>query len=138
MRTLVVEDDFSSRLLLQTYLSKYGECHIAVNGREAIAAFQAARQQMKPYNLICMDIMMPEMDGLTALREIRELEDAGGILAGTGVRIIMTTAMSDSKHVFAAFNGLCAAYVTKPVDIGKLLHHLRQYQLLPDEVAEVV
>jgi two-component system chemotaxis response regulator CheY len=138
MRTLVVEDDFSSRLLLQTYLSKYGECHIAVNGREAIEAFRAGRERMRPYNLICMDIMMPEVDGLTALREIRALEEQSGILAGAGVKIIMTTAMNDSKHVLAAFNGLCDFYLSKPVEISMLLHHLRACKLLPAEEVQPV
>jgi two-component system chemotaxis response regulator CheY len=63
MRTLIVEDDFTSRLLLQSFLSVYGECHIAVNGREAVAAFRAAQERPQAYDLICMDIMMPEMDG---------------------------------------------------------------------------
>jgi len=44
MRTLIVEDDFTSRLLLQSFLAQYGECHIAVNGMEAIAAFRASQQ----------------------------------------------------------------------------------------------
>ena len=40
MRTLIVEDDFTSRLLLQTVLSRYGECHVAINGKEAVEAFR--------------------------------------------------------------------------------------------------
>jgi two-component system chemotaxis response regulator CheY len=42
MKTLIVEDDFTSRLFLQKILSPYGECHIAVNGNEAVQAFQMA------------------------------------------------------------------------------------------------
>jgi two-component system chemotaxis response regulator CheY len=134
MKALVVEDDFSSRLLLHKYLARFGECHIAVNGREAIQAFQLAQCQGVPYDLICMDIMMPEMDGLSALRRIRELERLAGVLAGSGVKIVMTTALNDSKNVFAAFNGLCDAYITKPVEIGKLLHQLRAFKLVPEEI----
>jgi two-component system chemotaxis response regulator CheY len=134
MKTLVVEDDHSSRLVLHRYLSKFGECHIAVNGKEAIGAFQSARGSGVPYDLICMDIMMPEMDGLTALREIRELERLDNVLAGAGVKIVMTTALNDSKNVFAAFNSLCDAYVTKPVEIAKLRQHLRTFKLVPDAV----
>ena len=70
LRILLAEDDFTSRLLLQTFLSRYGECHIAVNGREAVAAFRLALEQGQRYDLICMDIMMPEMDGGEAVREI--------------------------------------------------------------------
>jgi len=50
MRTLIVEDDFTSRLLLQTFLAKYGECHVAVNGKEAVAAFKAAEESGQYYD----------------------------------------------------------------------------------------
>jgi two-component system, chemotaxis family, chemotaxis protein CheY len=104
MRTLIVEDDFTSRLLLQSLLAKYGECHIAVNGKEAIAAFRAADEKGQKYDLICMDVMMPEMDGQAAVKEIRDLEASGGTLSTHGVKIIMTTALDDVKNVVQSFS----------------------------------
>lgn len=130
MRTLIVEDDFTSRLLLQSFLSKYGECHIAVNGREAVEAFRAARESGQWYDLICMDIMMPEMDGQTAVKEIRALEEAGGTLSSDGVKIIMTTALDDVKNVVQSFQALCDAYLFKPIDTGMLLGHIRNFHLV--------
>jgi two-component system, chemotaxis family, chemotaxis protein CheY len=90
MRTLIVEDGFTSRLLFQAFLAKYGECHIAVNGKEAVAAFRASQESGKEYDLICMDIMMPEMDGQTAVKEIRALEAAGQSKATNGARIVLS------------------------------------------------
>jgi two-component system chemotaxis response regulator CheY len=130
MRTLIVEDDFTSRLLLQAFLSRYGECHIAVNGKEALTAFRAAQESGQKYDLICMDIMMPEMDGQTAVKEIRALEEAGGTLSTQGVKIIMTTALDDVKNVVQSFKSLCDAYLFKPIDTGKLLAHLREFDLV--------
>ena len=130
MRTLIVEDDFTSRLLLQSFLSPYGECHIAVNGREAVDAFRAAQASGKKYDLVCMDIMMPEMDGQEAVREIRAVEEAGGTLSTTGAKIIMITALDDVKSVVKAFMGLCDAYLFKPIDTGKLLGHLKDLHLV--------
>jgi two-component system chemotaxis response regulator CheY len=130
MRTLIVEDDFTSRLLLQSFLSKYGECHIAVNGKEAVTAFRAAQESGQKYDLICMDIMMPEMDGQTAVKEIRALEEAGGTLSTQGVKIIMTTALDDVKNVVESFKSLCDAYLFKPIDTGKLVAHLRELDLV--------
>ena len=96
MKILIVDDDFASRLLLQAVLSRYGECHIAVNGREAVEAFRAAQENVG-YDLICLDIMMPDVDGQTALKEIRALEEARGISSSAGAKIIMTTALDDMK-----------------------------------------
>jgi len=130
MRTLIVEDDFTSRLLLQSLLGRYGECHIAVNGREAVDTFRRAWESGQPYDLICMDIMMPEMDGQSAVREIRACEKGQGTLSATGVKIIMTTALDDVKNVVESFKLLCDAYVFKPIDTGSLLDHLRFLRLI--------
>ena len=130
MRTLIVEDDFTCRLLLQSFLAQYGECPIAVNGKEAVAAFRAAQESGQLYDLICMDIMMPEMDGQTAVREIRALEEATGTLSTRGARIIMTTALDDVKNVVQSFKSLCDAYLFKPIDTGKLLGHIKDLHLV--------
>jgi len=131
MKTLIVEDDFTSRLLLQTFLARYGECHIAVNGREAVDAFRVAQGSNQKYNLICMDIMMPEMDGQAALKQIRALEEGAGVLPHAGVKIIMTTAVSDTKSVFDAYRGLCDGYLFKPIDTAKLIEYAKSFGLIP-------
>jgi two-component system, chemotaxis family, chemotaxis protein CheY len=131
MKILIVDDDFASRLLLQAVLSRYGECHIAVNGREAVAAFRAAARENAGYDLICLDIMMPDVDGSTALKEIRALEEAQGVSSSSGVKIIMTTALDDMKTMAGSFHELCDAYVTKPVNTAQLLGHVRSFKLIP-------
>jgi two-component system chemotaxis response regulator CheY len=131
MKTLIVEDDFTSRILLQTYMLPYGPCHISVNGKEAVDAFKKALDSGEPYNLICLDIMMPEMDGQTALKHIRALEDAAGILASDGAKVIMTTALDDTKNVMGAFRDQCDAYLVKPIDKEKLLKSLQSLGLIP-------
>jgi len=129
MKTLIVEDDFTSRLFMQTFLSRYGECHVAVNGKEAVEAFRTATDQGSPYDLICMDIMMPEMDGKEAVKQVRALEEARGVLSHHGVKIIMTTAVTDMKDVMQSFQDLCDAYLFKPIDTAKLLSELKSFQL---------
>ncbi|MGO9893147.1 MAG: response regulator [Bryobacteraceae bacterium] len=131
MRTLIVEDDFTSRLVLQTFLSRYGECHIAVNGKEAVAAFRSALEGGEGYDLVCMDIMMPEMDGREAVNRIRALEQARGIPSTSGAKIIMTTALKDMKEMARCFEELCDAYLMKPVKLAELLNQIRLYGLVP-------
>lgn len=130
MKTLIVEDDFTARLLLQRFLARYGECHIAVNGREAVEAFRNASEGGPGYDLICMDVLMPEMNGHDAVMQIRALEQARGILSTAGTKIIMTTAVEDMKDVIRSFQEFCDAYLVKPVDVAKLLVHLRTFGLI--------
>lgn len=130
MKSLVVEDDFTSRLLLQAILSRFGECHIAVNGVEAVEAFRAARAGGCGYNLVCMDIMMPEMDGQSALEALRKIETEEGVPAGGAAKVMMTTALSSVKDVAAAFRGLCDAYLVKPIDSAQFIQQLREFSLL--------
>jgi two-component system chemotaxis response regulator CheY len=130
LKVLIVEDDLTSRLTLQSLLHEYGECHVAVNGKEAIEAFAAARQAGKGYDLICLDIKMPEMDGQTALKSIREIEMKQGIFRDR-VRIFMTTGAMDIKTIRASFDSICDAYIIKPIDGTKLDAQLRSFHLIP-------
>lgn len=130
MKTLIVEDDFSSRILMHKMLSPYGEVHIATNGKEALDVVGEAVKNNTAYDLICLDVMMPEMDGHTALKKIRELERDSGVVVGTGSKIIMTTALSDSESVVGAFRKECDAYMVKPVERAKLLNQLRKLALI--------
>jgi two-component system, chemotaxis family, chemotaxis protein CheY len=130
MKTLIVEDDFTSRLLLQEFLKSYGPSHIAVNGREAVEAVRRSLEAGEPYDLICLDIMMPEMDGQEALQQIRGQEEFRGILSSKGVKIVMTTALGDLKNVSAAYESLCDAYLTKPIQKAKLLEELHKLGLI--------
>ena len=129
MKTLIVEDDFTSRFLLQEILKKYGPSHVAVNGKEAVEAVRAGLDAGEPYELICLDIMMPEMDGHMALKLIRQLEEERGIFSTDGAKIVMTTALADLRNVTTAFGRLCDAYLVKPIDKAKLLAIVRQMGL---------
>jgi len=127
---LLVEDDFASRLVLHTFLSRYGDCEIAVNGRDGVEMFRRAAAHGERYDLICMDIMMPFVDGIEAVRQVRALEEADGILSTAGARIIMTTAVDDVHEVGRSYNELCDAYLVKPIDLSRLLLHMHEWNLV--------
>lgn len=134
MKYLIVEDNFAAQKLLQIYLSNYGDCDIAVDGNEAVEAFRQAVDEKEPYDLICLDIMMPNMDGHEALKVIRQIESEHGIKGLDGVKVIMTTALEDSENVMGAFREGCEAYIVKPVEKGKLLKEMENLGLLESEV----
>ncbi len=131
MRVLIAEDDDTSRLLLRELLRPYGTVDETTNGRDAEAAVLQALEDGEPYDLVCLDIMMPEMDGQEALHEIRAVEAAHGVPLGAGAKVIMTTALTDKRSVMAAFAEQCDAYLPKPVEKAKLVDHLRRLGLIP-------
>ncbi len=132
MKSLVVEDDFAARRLMQRWLSDCCDCDIAVNGLEAVDAFNEALKEGAPYDLICLDIMMPQMDGHQALEAIRQIENEHGIGGLDGVKVIMTTALGESKHVMGAFKEGCEAYLVKPVEKNKLYEEMEKLGLSSD------
>lgn len=125
LKSLVAEDDPASRLLLQRSLEPYGEVHAAANGRDAVAMFRLAMTQREPYDLVCLDIMMPEMDGYEALEAIRHIEGKQ-----SRAKIVMTTALAGAEDVRKAVQKQCDAYIIKPIRKEMLIDKLRSFNLI--------
>ncbi len=126
MRILIAEDDFASRKFLYKFLSGYGECDMTIDGSETLEAFSLAYEEGMPYDLVCLDIMMPKLDGIKVLEAIRELEQKWGIGERETVKIIMTTALNDVKNVFDSFETGCEAYASKPINTKKLVEVMKK------------
>jgi two-component system, chemotaxis family, chemotaxis protein CheY len=137
MKILIAEDDFISRKFMLRFLSKYGECDVTVDGEEAIEAFSMALDSGEGYDLICLDIMMPIVDGYQALKAIREIEKERKIAEESTVKIIMTTALSEGKNVTKAFELGCTAYAGKPIDQEKFEHELIKLGLIGEKESSV-
>lgn len=131
MRCLIVEDDFISRKIMRELLAPHFDIEVAVDGEEAVTAFKLAYEAKKTYDLICMDIMMPKMNGSEALKIIREIEKEIGVPANLEVKVIMTTALDDPKTVFDVYYNIGAtAYIVKPISKAKLMRELRALGLI--------
>lgn len=130
MKILIAEDDFASRKFMLRFLSKYGECDVTVDGMEAVDAFTMALDAEEGYDLVCLDIMMPELDGYQALKAIRDIEKERGIPEEKASKIIMTTALNEGRNVTKAFELGCVAYAGKPIDQDKFENVLRKLELI--------
>lgn len=119
MRILIAEDDLASRKFIFKLLLQYGESDMTVDGIEAVEAFMIAYDIGKPYDLVCLDIMMPKIDGIKALNTIRNFEKQRGIDGTKKCKIIMISALNETEVVFDSFSTENEAYVTKPINIQK-------------------
>ena len=130
MKILLAEDDYVTRKAMDSFLSKYGECDVTVDGMEAVDAFLLAMEEEEPYDLVCLDIMMPVMDGYQALVAIRNIEKQKDIPADKGAKVIMTTALNDEKNVKMAFELGCTVYSGKPIDQVRFEQALKKLGLI--------
>lgn len=132
MKILLAEDDFVTRKFMAGFLSKYGECDVTVDGMEAVDAFMLALEDDEPYDLVCLDIMMPVMDGYQALQAIRNLEKERDIAPEDSVKIIMATALNDEKNVKMAFDLGCTVYSGKPIDQDRFEQAMKKLGLIEE------
>ena len=130
MRILIAEDDFASRKVLLKFLSVYGDCDVTVDGMEAIDAYMMALEEDNPYDLVCLDVMMPIMDGYQALKNIRDIEREHNLASDKQAKVIMTTALNEEKNVKKAFELGCTVYCAKPIDMDKLKDTLEKLELI--------
>ncbi len=132
IKILIVEDEFISRTLLMEMLAPFGDCDAVSNGREAIDILEKSYSLAGVgYDLVCLDIMMPKMNGHEVLREMRRIEKDKGIYGADAAKVLMVTALDDAKNIMKALvEGRCEAYLTKPISKARLEEQLRQLQLI--------
>jgi two-component system chemotaxis response regulator CheY len=125
MKILIVDDDVTSGLVMQKMLSRYGETIIASDGKQALEVFKGQIIGKDPFDLMFLDIMLPEMDGQEVLKNIRDFELLHSILGSDGVKVIMTTALDDNKNILTAFRSQCEGYIVKPVSLTKIKNQMQ-------------
>ncbi len=130
MKTLIVEDDYITSQVMQEIMLSYGECDIAENGRIAVDLFSNALEQKEAYDLVFLDIMMPEMDGQDVLPLLRQIEEQFSIQGLDGVKIIMSTALDDYLNLSKAFGNQCEGYIVKPIEKEKVIKALQTAGLI--------
>jgi len=131
MKILIVDDELPMLKLLVEILSSYGQCDIASDGEEALRLLGSAWEEGQPYDLVCLDIMMPNMDGHRALKEIRQVERAKGLGISDRVRVIMLTVLNDMENVLESFYaGGASSYLVKPITSKELIGEMRELGLI--------
>lgn len=130
MKILIAEDDFVSRKFIFKFMSQFGDCDVTVDGMEAIEVFLMSLEDGDYYDLVCLDIMMPEVDGIKALKTMRKLEEERNIPESKRAKVIMTTALNSTEEVFDSFGSGSEAYAVKPIDTDKLTDVMKKLGLL--------
>lgn len=129
MKILIAEDDYVNRRFLFKFFSQYGDCDMVVNGEEAVKAVMFALDEEDPYDLICLDIMMPKLDGLKALKMLSSIEKDREVNSERAAKKFVITALDNAKDVQKAFELGCEVYATKPINTEKLIEVMKKLKL---------
>jgi CheY-like chemotaxis protein len=122
LAVLVAEDNEINALLARSLLAKLGHrATVVANGVEAIAAWGAARDAGAPYNLVLMDVQMPEMDGIEAARRMRAAETQAGS-ARTPIIALTANAFAEDREACRAAG--MDDILMKPLDRDRLVQAL--------------
>jgi len=113
MKALIVDDVEMNRELLAIFLEGRATVACAESGEDALKLVESALGTDAYFDLICMDISMPGMDGHETLKKIREMEVSSGSVRAT---VFMVTASSSPDDMFdALLQGGCDDFITKPL-----------------------
>ena len=114
MKILVVDDEVVSRTKMKIIMNQFGACIAVDNGLTAINSFENAMKYKKPFDVVTLDISMPDMDGMEVLARLRQLEVGAGITKEDQSTILMVTGDSDQSTVVESIELGCNGYVSKP------------------------
>ncbi len=130
MKFLLVDDEFVSRKKSQKILSQYGECDVAANGLEALNAFLRAHNEHDPYNIVFLDIDMPDIDGNMVLSKIRQWETARDLASDQITRVALISAHDREKALTAELKPGRETFFSKPVNRDKLVSAFKSLHMI--------
>ncbi|MBO6163253.1 MAG: response regulator transcription factor [Eubacterium sp.] len=129
MRVLVAEDDVASGKFLSKLLARYGEVTLTTDGIQAVDTFVAAASEKNFFDLVCLDIMMPKIDGYKALASIRDAERKLGIPRISRCKVVMISALDedfDASYASEDYDD----YICKPIDVTRFDAIIRKLGVL--------
>jgi len=131
MKSLIVEDDQISSQVLEKMISRYGSSDVAADGQKALDLFRQALESGRPYDLVFMDIMIPEIDGLQTVLAMRQLETSRALSLSQRVKVIMTSALDDPRTIMKAlYESDASSYLVKPIRMQAVEAELRALKLV--------
>ena len=114
MKTLIVDDELVSREKMKKIMDSLGECVAVESGSEAIIAFKDGVETGAAFDLITLDVSMPEVDGMEVLFRIREIEKENMVPKDKQIKVMMVTSQSDKDTIITCVQAGCNEYIVKP------------------------
>lgn len=130
MRILIVDDSHTIRDAMGDILMSYGRCDFAPKGEIAVLLFEDAQKNGVAYDLVTMDIEMPNMSGQQAVNKMREIEKSLKPPSIKAAKILMLTSREELSMVSTSYYEGCDGYINKPPTSEKLRDALNSFGML--------
>jgi two-component system chemotaxis response regulator CheY len=133
MQILIAEDVTLIQKMLQKMLGPYGEITFVRSGREAFQKFQRTLTTQEYFDLICLDINIPEINGLDVLKNIRAAEKLNHVPLDKRAKIVIVSSTNEADVVMKAIKLGCDGYIVKPFSQEKIIAELKKLKLITEE-----
>jgi|GEM_PF-1444377 len=131
IKSLIVEDDPFTQKILCAQMRSFGSCDRANNGSQGVEMFrQSLESPQERYDLVCLDLGLPDMEGMTALNNLRNVESQFEDDIPKRTSMIITTAETKPEIIAKAFEVGCDGYLMKPCTIEEIERELKKLGLL--------
>ena len=128
LKTLIIDDQPEAIKLLGAMLADHCEITFTTSGVDGIERFKKEMMAGSPFDIVLLDVIMPEISGVEVLKRMREFEALHHhdiqlyVNGGTWSRIIMQTASENLHDFFSSYlQGKCHGYITKPYSKEEIL-----------------
>ena len=130
MKALIVDDMLVDRKVLVQILSKYAECETADSAVVAFEKIVTSLENNDPYDLICLDILMPKIDGEETIQKIRRLETIEKYKDLKKPKILIVTSSEERAETLKKMPNGPHGYIIKPINRASLLDFLNKFGLV--------
>ena len=127
MRILIADDETVSREKLRLIMTHFGDAETFESGDEAFKAYEKAHEEKQPYNLIMLDINMPNKNGIQVLLEIRASETILNLSDKEKAIVLMVTSKTDKVHIVSCVQAGCDSFIAKPFDLKIVSERLAKF-----------
>lgn len=136
MRILVVDDEVVSRTKMHVMMESLGESQMAENGTQAIEMFRQAMKRKQAFDLVTLDIQMPDLQGTEVLKQLRAIEGECKVPKEQQSVVMMVTSQSDKIQVLTSIALGCDEYITKPFNFDTIRGKLAKLGLSTKVIAK--
>ena len=137
MKTLVIDAEEAIKQSICGVFANNGTCDGATDGQMGLDLLKQAFKLKQPYTLVILDIVLPEVDGHTIIKRIREWELEQGVDPLNESKILVVSRRRDEPTILKAFRNGATGWISKPVAVEEIIHKLNNLRCVSKDLEDL-